>query len=120
VTRFAYFRDPLCLAACILYALNRFWFRQQFGGEFLHGYFNDVLLIPAALPLVLWLQRRLGARTHDYRPQWSEIALHVTVWSFVAEAVAPQLLPNATGDWRDVVAYTAGAIASGCWWQALI
>ena len=47
--RFGYFRDPLCVVACALYVLNRLWWRGQFGGEFLAGYFNDVLLIPAAL-----------------------------------------------------------------------
>ena len=68
--RFRYCGDPLCAVACALYVLNRFWLRSDVGGPFLAGYFNDLLLIPAALPGVLWLQRRLGVRPTDGWPQW--------------------------------------------------
>lgn len=115
--RFRYFRDPLCLAACALYTANRLWLRGHAGGAFLEGYFNDLLLIPAALPLVLWVQRRIGVRAEDAPPRWREIALHVAVWTFTAEALMPQLTAAATGDWRDVVAYAAGALLAGAWWQ---
>ena len=116
--RFGYVRDPLCLVACGLYALNRWWLRQHIGGAFLTGYFNDLLFIPAALPLVLWVQRRIGVRTTDDRPHWREIAMHVAVWSIAAEAVMPHFATHATGDWRDVIAYAVGAVGAGCWWQA--
>lgn len=115
--RFGYALDPLCVIACGLYALNRWWLRQYVGGPFLHGYFNDLLLIPAALPFLLWLQRKIGVRDNDGRPRWREIALHLAVWSFVAEAVMPHLNHHTTGDWRDVIAYTVGALAAGAWWQ---
>ena len=118
MTRFAYLRDPLCLLACALYALNRWWLRDHVGGAFLAGHFNDLLFIPAALPLALWVQRRLGLRPHDLPPRWREIGLHLLVWSLAAEAIMPQLTARATGDWRDAVAYAAGAVAAGCWWQA--
>jgi hypothetical protein len=118
VKRFGYFRDPLCVLACGLYLLNRLWLKQHVGGNFLHGHFNDLLLIPAALPLVLWVQRRLGVRPTDERPRWGEIGLHVAVWSFAAEWVMPHVTARATGDWRDVVAYAIGAVVAGCWWQA--
>jgi hypothetical protein len=117
VKRFGYGRDPLCLAACALYALNRFWLRAHIGGPFLTGYFNDLLLIPAALPLLLWAQRRLGVRETDAQPRWTEIGLHLAVWAFIAEVIMPRLSAHATGDWRDVVAYGVGAVAAGCWWQ---
>lgn len=115
--RFGYLRDPLCLAACGLYVLNRWWLRGHVGGAFLHNHFNDLLLIPAALPPVLWMQRRLQVRADDRRPTWSEIGLHLAVWSLTAEWLMPHLTARATGDWRDVVAYTAGAIVAGAWWQ---
>lgn len=115
--RFGYARDPLCVTACALYALNRFWLRRHVGGAFLHGYFNDLLLIPAALPFLLWVQRRIGVRPDDARPRWAEIALHLCAWSLVAEAIAPHLFARATGDWRDVAAYSAGAVLAGLWWQ---
>jgi hypothetical protein len=117
VKPFRYWRDPLCLIACALYAVNRGWLRSHVGGAFFGGYFNDLLLLPAALPLALWVQRKLGARTHDQSPRWAEIALHLAVWSFTAEVLMPQLSRHATGDWRDLIAYGAGAIAAGCWWH---
>jgi hypothetical protein len=119
VKRFGYALDPLCIFACGLYALNRFWLRHHVGGTFLQGQFNDLLLIPAALPFLLWLQRRLHLRPDDQRPRWSEITLHLVAWSIAAELIAPHLFAHATGDWRDVVAYTTGAIAAGVWWQGL-
>lgn len=118
VKRFGYLRDPLCLVACALYALNRFWWRSHIGGPFLTGHFNDLLFIPAALPLVLWVQRRLGVRENDQPPRWREIALHLVVWSVVAEGLMPRLNRHATGDWQDILAYATGALAAGIWWQS--
>lgn len=115
--RFAYALDPLCLAACALYALNRFWLHGHVGGTFFHGYFNDLLLIPAALPFALWLQRRLGLRVDDAPPRWREILFHLAVWSVIAEFVAPHLFAHVTGDLRDVLAYTTGALLAGGWWH---
>lgn len=117
--RFAYLADPLCLLACLLYACNRWWLAPHFGGGFLHGYFNDLLLIPAALPLALWLQRRLGYRSDDRPPNWGEIAMHLAVWSITAELIVPRFVAHATADWRDVVAYSFGAAVAGFTWQGL-
>jgi hypothetical protein len=113
--RFRYALDPLCLGACALYALNRWVLKPRIHSAFLHSHFNDLLFIPAALPLVLWLQRRLGLRTSDGPPEAREIALHFVVWSVMAEIVAPHFA-HVTGDWRDVLAYAAGALAAWAWW----
>ncbi len=96
--RFGYARDPLCIAACAGYAVNRWLIPGSWKGWFMHGYFSDTLLIPAALPLVLWLHRRLGWRANDTSPRWNEILLHLVVWSVAAEVVAPHLFSRATGD----------------------
>jgi hypothetical protein len=120
VKRFGYLRDPLCVLACGGYAFNR-WLLRPLGwgtSPFMRGHFNDLLLIPAALPLLLWVQRRLGMRATDTPPTWREIALHFAVWSIAAEAIAPLFIHRATGDWLDVAAYAIGAVASGCVWQA--
>lgn len=115
--RFAYAFDPLCLTACALYALNRFYLHAHTHSAFLHSYFNDLLLIPAALPLALWVQRRFHLRRDDASPRWTEIGLHLAVWSIAAEVIAPLIFSRATGDTRDLLAYTAGALLAGCWWQ---
>ncbi len=114
---FGYARDPLCLLAIALYALNRWALKPHLHSGFLHDHFNDVLLIPAALPLVLWAQRRLGWRDHDGPPRWSEIGLHLAIWGVICEVAGPHLAAHATGDWRDLVAYAAGAAVAGLWWQ---
>ena len=118
MSRFAYARDPLCLAACAIYVVNRVWLRAHVGGPFLTGQCNDLLLIPAALPLVLWIQRRLGLRPDDRPPAWREIGVHLAAWTLAAEVVMPQFTARATADWRDAIAYGAGALVSGVWWHA--
>lgn len=113
---FRYAGDPLCLLGCGAYALNRWVLKPRLASGFLHSHFNDLWLIPAALPLVLWLQRRSGLRPDDAPPRWSEIALHLVIWSLVAEVLAPRFL-RVTGDPLDILAYTAGALVAGWWWN---
>jgi len=115
VRRFRYALDPVCLASCALYAANRWLWKPHTESTFFDGHFNDLLLIPCALPLVLWLHRRLGWRAHDGPPQLGEFALHLLVWSIVAEGLAPALC-GVVGDPRDVIAYATGGVAAWCWW----
>lgn len=114
---FRFGRDPVCLAACGLYALNRWLLLPLFPGvPFLHSHFNDTLLVPAALPWVLFIQNRLGWRGYDL-PTWGEIGAHWAIWSVICELVAPLLFKRATGDVTDVLAYGLGALIAGCVWQ---
>ncbi len=114
--RFRYGLDPLCVLSCAVYAVERWIIRPHTAAVFWHSYSTDYLLIPAALPLLLWIYRRLGLRPDDAWPAWSEIALYFVVWSVAAEAVAPHLFRSAVGDWYDVLAYAVGAAIAGCWW----
>jgi hypothetical protein len=106
--RFRYALDPLCAAACLLYATNRWLVPATVKGSFLRGHFNDLLLIPAALPLVLWVQRRLALRRGDEPPGLGEVGLHTVLWACMAEFVAPSFTAHAVADWRDLFAYAAG------------
>jgi hypothetical protein len=115
--RFRYLRDPLFLLAVLLYIVNRWWWKPAFGGFFLHGYFNDLLLIPAALPPILWVHHKAGWRKHEMPPSFHEIASHLFLWAFIAEVVGPKLFVHSFGDWADAAAYTAGALAAGLWWH---
>lgn len=115
--KFSYALDPACLLGCAAYAVNRWLLRPHFPAGFLREHFNDLWLIPASLPLLLWVQRRLALRLHDRYPTWPEIGLHFALWSVAAEGIAPLLFRRATGDWLDVAAYGAGAGAAGLWWQ---
>ena len=114
---FRYFADPLCLAACLFYGFNRFWLRSHWGGSFLTGYFNDLLLIPAALPPVLWFHARLGWRSAVEYPRATEIIFHVLVWSVIAELVGPHIFRAAVGDLRDVICYAGSGLGAGTWWH---
>ncbi|MBL9169417.1 MAG: hypothetical protein JNN07_16880 [Verrucomicrobiales bacterium] len=113
---FGYLRDPLFLTGCAAYAVNRWVLKPQVHLGFLHSYFNDLWLIPCALPPILWLHRRLGLRRHDTPPGVSEIASHLVFWSVLFEWVGPRWVGHATGDPGDVLAYTLGAILSGLFW----
>jgi len=115
--RFLYCRDPLFLVGCFAYALNRWLLKPHIASRFLHGYFNDLWLIPCALPPILWLHRRLGLRTDDDYPRVSEIALHLAFWSVLFEYIGPKFMPHTVGDPLDVVAYAVGALVAGVWWH---
>lgn len=116
MNRFRYALDPVCLLACAGYFCNRWLIPAAWRGAFLRNYFNDALLIPAALPLILWVQRRTGLRGHDRQPQWGEIVLHLAVWSVSAELLAPHLWPRAVGDPWDIAAYAGGSLLAGWIW----
>ena len=117
MSRFGYWRDPLFQLAVAAYAVNRWLVKPITTSPFLLGQFDDLWLIPAALPVVLWLQRRLGWRCHDLPPSWSENFGHLAVWSLVCELVGPTCLHHGTGDPWDLVAYGCGALAAGLWWN---
>ncbi len=109
-------RDRLFLAAAAGYALNRWLLKAVFSSPFLHGHFNDLLLIPAALPVVLWVQRCVGLRPDDRAPSWTEIGLHLAVWSLICEFIGPFWLRHGTADPWDVAAYALGGGAAWIWW----
>jgi hypothetical protein len=117
MSRFGYLRDPLFLVAVACYVVNRWWLKTVIPSAFLHGRFDDLLLIPAALPVILWVQRILGLREHDDPPSWSEVFLHLAVWSLICEFVGPFWLHVGTADVWDVVAYAVGGNVACLWWN---
>jgi hypothetical protein len=99
------------------YLLNRCVFKAAFANSFLHNYFNDVLLIPAALPVMLWIQRGLKLRAHNHLPTWSEMLFHLAVWAMICEFIGPALFHHGRSDLWDVAAYTIGGVAACLWWN---
>jgi hypothetical protein len=114
---FRYLRDRLFVVACSLYALNRWILKPRVHSPFLHDHFNDLLLIPCALPPLLLLQRWLRLRLHDQPPTPGEIALYLVVWSILFEVIGPHIMRNVTGDPWDIGAYVIGGILAGIWWH---
>lgn len=120
VTRtFRYFRDPLCLAATLIYILNRTFFKPFCGTQFhfLRNHLDDFLLIPTALPLLLWIFRKLNLRSSDLHPTRQEIVTWTIVWSVLFEGVFPVLFVQSTADWLDVLAYATGAVVAWAIWS---
>ncbi|HEY0551410.1 MAG TPA: hypothetical protein VGF13_17530 [Verrucomicrobiae bacterium] len=114
--RFRYVFDPLCLACCALYALNRWGIKPHTHLALFRFWFNDLLLIPCALPPLLQVYRWLQLRTHDRRPTAAEVFGHLIFWSALFEWAGPHLVRGTTGDWRDVLAYAVGGLAGfACW-----
>ncbi len=98
------------------YALNRWYLKPHFRSSFLHSYFNDLWLIPCALPLVLYLHWRMGIRT-EAPPSFLEVLGHLALWSALFEWWGPHLWAGATGDVRDVYCYAIGALLGWVWWN---
>jgi hypothetical protein len=117
--RFAYLADKTFLSACALYATNRFLGKPLLGDSlhFLHNHLDDCLLLPAALPPLLFAFRKLGLRRHDLPPSLREVAEWTLVWGVTFEWAFPRLLHKGVSDWRDVVAYAAGGLVSWLLWR---
>ena len=114
--RFAYLFDPLFLACCALYAANRWLIKPHVHLAFFHNWFNDTLLIPCAMPPLLFVHDLLHLRPRNAWPTALEIAAHLVGWSILFEIIGPHIM-HTTGDPWDVVAYAAGALFAWAWWQ---
>lgn len=122
--RFGYLRDPLCWISLGAYAGNRLLLKPHLSlipghllRAFLHSHFDDLLLIPAALPVMLWIQRLIGLRQDDLPPRWSEMFLHLIAWSVMCKFAGPFALHIGTPDPWDLLAYTVGGVAACLWWN---
>lgn len=116
---FVFWRDKVCVASWALYALNRVVLAPHFGAQmpFLRAHFNDSLLVPAALPVLVWARGILGLRLENGPPNWREIVFWLALWSVIFELAGPKLVGHSVGDWRDVVAYLCGALIAGAIWH---
>jgi hypothetical protein len=116
VGRFAFYRDPAFWLGCTAYSVNRWALKAHVPAAFLRAHFNDLWLIPCALPLVLWLHDRMGWRD-DGPPRAGEILAHLVGWSVLFEGIGPHYLPWATGDAWDVAWYAVGGLGAWIWWR---
>lgn len=116
--RFNYWCNLPFLTGCAAFVANRWAVVPRLaGGGFMRSHFNDLWMIPCALPPLLWLYRRLGLRAHDQPPTIAEILSHLVFWSVFCEWLGPRLVTRSTGDPWDVLAYAAGAFFAGLWWR---
>lgn len=116
MTRFVFYRDVVFWLGCSAYLLNCWALWAFEPGGFLRSHFNDVWLVPCALPLVLWLHDRMGWRPGG-PPRAVEVVAHLVGWSVLFEWVGPIYVPWATGDPLDVLWYGVGALGAWAWWR---
>jgi len=116
VKRYWFWRDELWWSCCSLYGLNRWFIKPHTHNLFLRGQFNDLLLIPCALPLILQIQQWVRLRKQNTAPEFGEIFFHLAIWSVLFEVIGPHIMKT-IGDPLDVVAYVVGGILAGLWWQ---
>lgn len=114
---YRYFSDPVFLAAMALFSLNELLLKRISSPAFFHHHFNDLLLIPCALPFLLRFHALLGLRPIEQYPTFAEIAGHLLVWSVLFEFAGPILSSHATGDWLDLVCYGLGGSFSWLVWR---
>lgn len=117
MNRFRYLGDPVFLVCAGTYALNRWWLKGVSSSPFVRGHLNDLLLIPAALPVILWVHRCLHWRSHDAPPSRTEILMHLAIWSVICEWIGPSWLHRGIADPWDVVMYSAGALVAWIIWN---
>jgi len=124
---FGYLHDRLFLCSLPAYAVNRLIILPRFSGllhtrlpsvwSFLHSHLDDLLLMPVALPVILWVQRLTGLRTRDGTPTWSEMFTHLAIWAFMAKIVGPYYCHVGVADPWDLLYFTAGGIGACAWWN---
>jgi SAM-dependent methyltransferase len=117
VKRFGYVFDPFFVVCCALYAVNRWLIKPHCHIAFFHNWFNDLLLIPCALPPLLLAHRWLRLRAHDQPPSAAEVTAHVIGWSILFELIGPHWMAT-TGDPWDAVSYACGGMAAFLGWRS--
>ena len=109
--------DPVFLVGIALLMMNELILKHLFDSPFLHGYFNDLLLIPCALPILLRIHALLGLRDESRPPSTGEIVGHLAIWCVLFELAGPRLTRHSTGDALDVFAYCAGGAMAWLLWR---
>ena len=111
-------RDALFVTSSALYMANRaiLELAPARSHDFMKWYFNDLLLVPVTIPLILACSTMLGLRIHGEPPRLWEVAVPVIVWALAFELVGPVFFHRGTADPLDALAYmVGGAVSYGVW-----
>ena len=115
---FRYAFDPLCLSACLLYVVNR-WLIASLPGNGRFFASTSMICFSFLPPFRLFLGFRDGLDSESTMrpPSLAEIFGHLFIWSLISELLGPFVFARSVGDLLDVLAYSAGALAAGVWWN---
>jgi hypothetical protein len=116
--RFGYWRDPVFVFCLAVYAVNRLVIKPSLThySPFFHGHLNDCLTVPVALPIYLYVYRKIGFRPDDEPPRWWEVALHSAVWVVFFEWFGPVILHQGTYDPIDNWCIVGGGLVAWVLW----
>jgi hypothetical protein len=118
--RFLYLRDPLFLLCLLTYFVNRLVLKAVWKEGFVHEHLNDLICVPFWVPIMLFVQRRLGLRAGDPSPSPGELVIPLIVWSWVFEILLPEAgTPGGefVADHLDILCYALGALVGGLFWR---
>ena len=116
---FGYGRDPLFLGCLGLYLVNRLLIKPHLSvySSFFHGHLDDILFVPVALPVFLFVYRQIGLRPDDEPPRFWEMGWHLLVWSIFFKWFAPVTLHRGVADPVDLLCYGGGGLAACAFWK---
>ncbi|MDC0267910.1 hypothetical protein OAK97_01240 [bacterium] len=100
--------DPFWLVSLFFYTGHRLWQYISPASGWMSSYWNDIWMLPCALPPVLCLYERLGLRRVDLQLSLPEILWHGLLWGMMAEWLGPMFFQHVTGDPWDLLAYGVG------------
>lgn len=110
--------NPLFMISLAAYCLNTFVAKNYLvDSHFLKFYFNDLLLVPCALPPILSLISIAGFRDSDKPPSCVEVLICLCIWSIAFEIVGPLISQKTTADPFDIAAYWLGGAVSWSLWN---
>ena len=116
---FRYLTDPLFLVCFSAYFGQRMLKTYDLSTPLLSSYLNDVICIPFWIPVMLWVERRVGLRPHDDPPHAFEVVIPLLLWALVFEVALPitkTFSGLAVPDPNDVLCYAVGAFVSTRFW----
>jgi hypothetical protein len=116
---FGYWRDPVFLVCLAVYVVNRLLIKPSLHhySPLFHGHLNDTLTVPVALPIYLFVYRKIGFRPDDEPPRWWEVLLHAIVWDVFFEWFGPRVLHHGVYDPIDIGCLLGGGLVAWIIWS---
>ncbi len=114
---YCFWKDKLFLISSLIYFFNTYYLKHLIKVDFFQNYLNDILLIPCALPPLIYLYVKLKLRNQKSFPTTLEVFSFFIFSSFVFECLGPKYLNKGVADYFDILAYAIGGIISNYFWN---
>ncbi len=111
--------EPFWIFSLACYAVHRWWQWASPSPGWMSNHWNDIWMLPCAVPLVTRMYAALNLRASTAPPSLSEIVWLGLLWSVMAECLAPLWFTRSTGDPLDVLAYGLGGFMLWLRWHLI-